>query len=89
MAFKQKTKEYKSEAGNDYTFQTVLPSKWVQIVDGISDKNGKLLNAKAMPAMLEHVIVQPSGLTLDDFETWSEAEEVCTAAFRFQQFGEQ
>jgi hypothetical protein len=86
--FKPKTKEFKSEAGIKYTFQSVLPSKWAQIVDGITDKHGKLLNAKAMPTMLEHVVVQPGGLKLDDFESWSELEEVTTAAFRFQQRGE-
>lgn len=83
--FKPRQEEFTSEAGNKYTLQSVLPSKWAQIVDGITDKNGKLLNSKAMPAMLEHVVVQPNGLKMDDFEDWQELEEVTTAAFRFQQ----
>jgi hypothetical protein len=85
--FKPKQKEYTSEAENKYTFQSVLPSKWAQIADQITDKHGKMLNAKAMPAMLEHVVAQPSGLKMDDFEDWAELEEVTTAAFRFQQRG--
>lgn len=85
--FKPKTKEFTSGTGKKYTFQTVLPSKWANIVDTITDKHGKLLNAKAMPSMLDHVIVQPSGLKMDDFEEWSELEEVTTEAFRFQQRG--
>jgi hypothetical protein len=89
MAFKPRQKEYTSEAGNKYVFQTVIPSKWAQILDQITDKHGKLLNAKAMPAMLEHVIVQPAGLKMDDFEDWAELEEVTTAAFRFQHGREQ
>jgi hypothetical protein len=87
MAFKPKTKEFKSKNGNKYTFQTVLPSKWAEIADGITDQHGKMLNAKAMPAMLENVVVQPSGLTMDDFEEWAELEEVVLAAYRFQQQG--
>jgi hypothetical protein len=85
MAFKPRTEEYTSESGNKYVFQTVLPSKWAQIVDQITDKHGKILNAKAMPAMLEHVVVQPAGLKMDDFEEWAELEEVTQAAFLFQQ----
>jgi hypothetical protein len=86
--FKPKQKEFESKVGNKYTFQSVLPSKWAQIVDGITDKNGKLLNAKAMPAMLENVVAIPAGLKMDDFESWQELEEVTQEAFRFQQFGE-
>lgn len=82
--FKPRQEEFTSEAGNKYTFQTVLPSKWAQIADQITDKNGKLLNTKAMPSVLEHVVVVPSGLKMDDFEDWAELEEVATAAFRFQ-----
>lgn len=87
MAFKPKQKEFESTAGNKYTFQTVLPSKWAEIQDRITDKHGKLLNAKAMPELLNHVIVQPAGLKMDDFEEWVELEEVTTAAFRFQRTG--
>ena len=86
MAFKPRNEEYTSESGQNYTFQTVAPSKWAQIADRITDKNGKLLNASAMPAVLESVVVQPSGLKMDDFEDWTELEEVTAAAFQFQQF---
>lgn len=83
--FKPKQEEFTSESGNKYTLQSVLPSKWAEVVDRITDKHGKLLNAKAMPEMLEHVVVVPSGLKMDDFEDWQELEEVTTAAYRFQQ----
>jgi len=85
MGFKPKTEEYVSQSGNKYVFQSVFPSKWAQIVDQITDKHGKVLNSKAMPAMLEHVVVEPSGLKMDDFEEWAELEEVTQAAFLFQQ----
>lgn len=84
MAFTPRQEEFMSEAGNKYTFQTVLPSKWAQIADQITDKHGKLLNAKAMPAILDHVVAVPGGLKMDDFEDWGELEEVVEAGFRFQ-----
>lgn len=85
--FKPKTKQFKSESGNEYTFQTVLPSVWARVLDQITNKDGKLLNEKAMQAMLDHVVVQPQGLKMDDFESWSELEEVTTAALQFQHRG--
>lgn len=88
MAFKPKTKEYTSlEGKNQYTFQTVLPSVWAKIEDKITDKGGKLLLSVAMPEMLDKVVVTPSGLQLDDFESWAELEEVTMAAYKFQRKG--
>lgn len=88
MAFKPKTKEYTSlEGNNQYTFQTVLPSVWAKIEDKITDKGGKLLLSVAMPEMLDKVVVAPSGLQLDDFESWAELEEVTMAAYKFQRKG--
>ncbi|UUV27058.1 MULTISPECIES: hypothetical protein [Lysinibacillus] len=88
MAFKPKTKEYTSlEGNNQYTFQTVLPSVWAKIEDKITDKGGKLLLSVAMPEMLDKVVVAPSGLRLDDFESWAELEEVTMAAYKFQRQG--
>lgn len=87
MAFTPKTKEFKSKAGNEYTFQSLMNSVQASIFDEGTNDNGKILNAKTMPLMLEHVVVQPQGLTMDDFETWAELEEVTNAAFRFLRTG--
>ncbi|MFK5708603.1 hypothetical protein [Lysinibacillus boronitolerans] len=87
MAFTPKTKEFTSTAGNDYTFQNVPNSKLAEISDIGSDYNGKILNTKMMPLMLEHVVVVPNGLKMDDFDTWTELEEVTNAAFRFLRTG--
>ena len=86
MAFKPRQEEYTSESGQKYTFQTVAPSHWANVQDRVTDKNGKLLNALLIPAMLENVIVEPNGLKMDDFEEWADLEEVAGAAFQFQQF---
>ncbi|UPW82323.1 hypothetical protein [Lysinibacillus sp. Ag94] len=87
MAFTPKTKEFKSKAGNEYTFQTVPNSKQAEIVDEGTGLHGKVLNSRMMPLMLEHVVVVPNGLTMDEFETWEELEEVTTEAFNFLRTG--
>ncbi|MEK5070704.1 hypothetical protein [Sporosarcina sp. FSL K6-1508] len=84
MGFKPRQEDFTSEAGNKYTFQTVLPSVWAKIADQITDKHGKLLNVKAMPAILDNIVAVPGGLKMDDFTDWGELEEVVEAGFRFQ-----
>lgn len=88
MAFKAKQKEYESKGGNKYTFQTVPNSKQAEIIDEGTNAVGKVLNSKMMPLILEHVVVVPNGLTMDDFETWEELEEVTQAAFTFLRTGQ-
>lgn len=87
MAFTPKTKEFTSKAGNKYTFQNVMNSVQASIMDEGTNGGGKILNTKMMPLMLENVVVQPQGLTMDDFDTWEELEEVTNAAFRFLRTG--
>lgn len=87
MAFKPKQKQFTSKEGNEYTFQNVQNSKQAEILDEGTAPSGKVLNAKMMPLMLEHVVVVPNSLTMDDFETWSELEEVTNAAFTFLRKG--
>lgn len=84
-----KTMEYKSKQGNKFMFQKVTPSKWLDILDE-SDSGGTRSRAKLYPAVLENVVVQPSGLKPDDFEEegrggFYELDEVVGAAIRFQQ----
>ncbi|MEO4053373.1 hypothetical protein [Solibacillus sp. CAU 1738] len=83
MAFTPKQKPFESKEGNKYTFQNVANSIQAEIIDKGTDFNGKVLNAKMMPLMLEHVVVDPQGLTMDDFDNWGELEEVTNAAFTF------
>lgn len=87
MAFTPKTKEFTSKAGNQYTFQNVPNSKQAEILDEGTDFNGKVLNSKMMPLMLENVVVVPNGLKMDEFDTWTELEEVTNAAFSFLRTG--
>ena len=88
MAYTPKTKPFTSGEGNKYTFQTVMNSKMAEILDEGTNEVGKLMNAKMMPLMLEHVVVQPAGLTMDDFNSWDELQEVTTAAYTFLRTGQ-
>lgn len=88
MAFTPKTEDFKSKEGNDYKFQTVPNSIQATIWDEGTEAGGKILNAKMMPLMLEHVVVEPAGLTMDEFGTWAELNEVTTKALSFLQTGE-
>lgn len=88
MAFQAKTKEYTSKAGNKYTFQNVMNSKQAAIIDEGTGLGGKVINVKMMPLMLQHVVVSPQGLTMDDFDTWAELEEVTSEAITFLQTGQ-
>ncbi|KOP82009.1 hypothetical protein AMS60_05630 [Bacillus sp. FJAT-21945] len=85
MAFKPKQKEFKSIAGNKYTFQTVPHSKYLGIMDIAADAEGKPSLARLYPAILENVVVQPQDLNVDDFEDFRELTDVCENALMFQQ----
>lgn len=87
MAFTPKTKEFTSKEGNKYKFQSVMNSIQAKIWDEGTNDNGGFINTKMMPLMLEHIVVEPSGLEMDDFETWEELSEVTGAALTFLQTG--
>lgn len=88
MAFTPKTKDFTSKDGNTYKFQSVMNSVQAMIWDEGTALGGGILNTKMMPLMLEHIVVEPAGLTMDDFETWGELSEVTGAALTFLQTGE-
>ncbi|KYD28173.1 hypothetical protein [Geobacillus stearothermophilus] len=85
MAFQPKQKEFKSKKGNKYVFQTIPNSKYLEIMDETTTAEGKPLLSKLYAATLENIVVQPSGLTVDDFDSFKELQEVCEAALTFQQ----
>lgn len=78
-------KEFTSSAGNKFVFQKVKNSKYLQILDRSTDADGKPLISVMYPQLLKHVVIQPQDLTVDDFETFAEMQEVCEAALNFQQ----
>lgn len=82
---KPRQKQFTSSEGNNFTLQTVPNSTYLEIMDTSVKKDGNPALSKLYPAMLEHVVVQPSGLTPDDFDTFKEMQEVCEEALTFQQ----
>jgi len=84
MAFQPKQKEFKSKSGQKYVFQTIPNSKYLEIMDTSTTAEGKVLVSKMYAAVLEHIVVQPGGLTVDDFDSMKELQEVCEAALTFQ-----
>lgn len=87
MAFTPKTKEFTSKEENTYKFQSVMNSIQAKIWDEGTAPGGGILNTKMMPLMLEHIVVEPAGLDMDDFESWEELTEVTNAALTFLQTG--
>lgn len=87
---KSRTKEFVSKYGNKFTFQRVLPSQWLDIMDDCNE-TGVINRAKLYKAIFENVVVTPSGLKVDDFELlepyqgYGEMEEVAKEALKFQQ----
>jgi hypothetical protein len=82
-------KNYTSKSGNEYVFQKVLPSVWLEAMDDVVE-NGQPKRALLYPMILQNVVVVPGGLKVDDFETngrngYPELEEVAKAALSFQQ----
>lgn len=83
---KPRQKEFTTKLGNKYMFQSVPNSTYLEIMDdSVVKDNGQPSISILYPKMLEHVVVQPGGLTADDFDTFAELREVCEAALTFQQ----
>lgn len=82
---KPKQKEFKTSKGNKFTFQAVPNSTYLEIMDDSTKADGNPAVSKLYSKLLEHVVVQPSGLNVDDFEDFLELREVCEGALTFQQ----
>lgn len=87
---KDRTKDFTSSYGNQFKFQRVLPSQWLDTMDDCNE-TGVINRSKLYKAIFENVVVVPSGLKVDDFEImdeyngYGEMEEVAKAAMKFQQ----
>lgn len=85
MANKPRQKEFTSHKENKYVFQSVPNSTFLEIMDNCTNEDGKPIISKLYPSVLEHIVVQPNGLNVDDFENFNELREVCENALTFQQ----
>lgn len=82
---KPRQEEFTSKAGNNYIFQSVANSTYLEVMDNAVKADGNPSLSRLYPSVLEHVVVQPSALSVDDFDSFEELQEVCESALRFQQ----
>lgn len=54
--------------GTEYTAQFAGCSVALRATDECKDRNGEVSNLKLSQFLLDHIIVNPTGLTIDDFE---------------------
>lgn len=66
--------------GVEYIAQFAGCSVALRATDECKDKNGDLSNLKTSQYLLDHVIVSPKGLTVDDFDSVEELGEVTAFA---------
>lgn len=78
----QRFTEKKEIRGTEYIAQFAGMSVPLRMTDVCSDKDGKVSNEKTTQFLLDHVIVEPSGLTPDCFEDMEEMSEVIAFANR-------
>lgn len=78
----QRFTETKEIMGTKYTAQFAGMSVPLKMADQCSDKNGNASSEKTTQFLLDHVIVEPSGLTPDCFESMEEMSEVIAFANR-------
>lgn len=69
--------------GNEYTLKKIPPREWVRLRDRCKNHYGITLEEKFMSEVFEHLVVNPK-VSLDDFDNYSECQEVADAAIEFQ-----
>ena len=69
--------------GKDYTLQKITPREWARLRDRCKNRFGNVVEETFMTEILKHIVVDPK-VTLDDFDEWADAQEVCNEAVRFQ-----
>lgn len=70
-------------AGTEYILQKVTPREWARLRDRCKNRFGNVVEENFMAEILKHIVVEPK-VTLDDFDEWADAQEVCNEAVRFQ-----
>ena len=69
--------------GKDYTLQKITPREWARLRDRCKNRFGNVVEETFMTEILKYIVVDPK-VTLDDFDEWADAQEVCNEAVRFQ-----
>lgn len=80
MAKVQPYKVSKEINGVTYTAQFTGSGQGLRAKDASNDDNGNLQTEKLAQYLLDHVIVEPTGLDVDDFESLDELNDVTNFA---------
>ena len=80
------TKEVEID-GVKYKFQRLPVRAAIELRQGWQDENGNAIATKMHDAILEHIVIEPKGLTIDDFNLPAEVEKVTGQALAFQYGG--
>lgn len=82
---KNETWTFKDKNGKEWKYQLQFPGirKTMEIFDKVVQANGQTSMAKSMEEYLKYVVVEPSGLTLDDFDERPGVMELYQACDQF------
>jgi len=69
--------------GKEYILQKMTPREWARLRDRSKNRFGNIVEETFMSEILKYIVVDPK-VTLDDFDEWADAQEVCNEAVRFQ-----
>lgn len=73
--------------GVKYKFQRLPVRAAMELRQGWQDENGNAIATEMHDALLGHIVIEPKGLTIDDFDTPVQVEKVTRAALAFQYGG--
>ncbi len=72
--------------GKKYKVQKVPNRQWIQARYDASDKNGQVNPLFLYDYILENIVIEPKGLTMDDFDSPNDLDLFMTEVTEFQQF---
>ncbi|HRD26143.1 MAG TPA: hypothetical protein PLA39_07715 [Methanoculleus sp.] len=68
--------------GVEYTLKKIPPREWARLRDRCKNRFGNIIEEKYLAEVFEHLVVNPKK-SIDDFDDWSECQEVADAAIEF------
>ncbi len=69
--------------GKEYIIKKIPAREWVRLRDRCKNRFGIVLEERMLAEVFEHLVINPI-TSLDDFDDWSECQEVADAVVEFQ-----
>lgn len=73
----------REESGNEYVLQMPKNSIALEIMDATEGTSQKFKMGPSFPLMIEHMVIEPQGLTVDSFDDLKELVWLGGQCFRF------